>query len=199
MPAATIEALQSVLSPYDSRFRAIIERAWARWDRLPAWTRLSFHFSRTRAGCIWAFIAEEARAEFANDPDVRPIDDPATCMFVLRDAVVVRFKKLDESGASRNFPTKRSLRFNGQQDIDGIPSELPRVDVGYVENRLGTGFAQVKVSHRCGNRVDWHYAIETEAQVVEMPLRSEPGTSRIRRRGTAQLKLETGTEGGEGK
>ena len=58
----------------------------------------------------------------------------------------MQFKKLNEAGESRSYPTGRALalRTNSIDGLTGIPEESTIVDIGYVFNLLRTGFTEVQ-------------------------------------------------------
>lgn len=79
-------------------------------------------------------------------------------MFIYRDSVIITFKKFDEELKSQNYPTATAEKFAAQEEVEGIPANLPRVEIGYVSDPAGTTvngiFAVYRVSRN--KKIDWN-------------------------------------------
>ena len=153
-------AVRKVLEPHHPAIRQVITNAWGKWLSLDGRHRYALSaYPTVRANVIWGFIQDETKRLFQGRP-IRPIFSNNTTTFLIDNQVLIRFKKLNERGGSNNFPTNRSLQFNENLDLPGIPSGL-RVDVGYVLNDLETAINSIMVSYRKGDEVIWTYDIES--------------------------------------
>jgi hypothetical protein len=115
---------------------------------------------RAEACCIYDHMVAEAGRRFDQRADVRPIELRGLKLWVFGDHTVARFKKMDEDGISRNYPTKQAEAFDRNQQLDGIPPEPTRVTVGYWPDPTGTAVLRVQVARPNGRkRVDWCAAI----------------------------------------
>ncbi len=75
--------------------------------------------------------------ELANErlvpmPGVVKIEACDRTLFEIGGEVLLHFKKLDANLKPSNYRTQTAIRFNNNLELDGIPSELPRIQVGYV-------------------------------------------------------------------
>ena len=89
--------------------------------------------------------------------------------FLVRNTVLFRFKKADETGRSSNVATQLALAFhNHEQDLSGLP-EVQRVEVVYKLNRLETQVDDICVVARNGDQIAWEYSL-LDAGEAAVPL-----------------------------
>lgn len=166
-----------ILDQYQGDFLAIVNRAWERYMGLPPADRLEIHkFDVFRAGVVSAFMAGEARRRFdgRRDEGIVARERYRPCMWSFRNRVLVRLKKMDEQGLSRNLPTERARKINlGLPIQEEELTEAVRVDVGYQLNDLKTEIEQVLISHRRGDRAVWKYAIQGDGNTLVLPFYPE--------------------------
>jgi hypothetical protein len=134
------------------------------------------HDARTAVNCIYAHMAAEAERRFAaHFPKVQPLDPrPLGGLKVWRlgetgaDALI-RFKKHDEDGLSRNYPTKQARQYDRGAVLPGLPPEAERLPVGYFLDATGTEFIRTQVARPVGRRINWCVAIvpQTERRAGE--------------------------------
>jgi hypothetical protein len=124
------------------------------------------HDPRAAAACIYAHMAAEAERRFiTHHPKVQPIDprllgglkvwrvgDPGA------DALI-RFKKHDEDGYSRNYPTRQARQYDRGETLPGLPPEAVRLSIGYLLDATATEFIRTQVARPLGRRIDWCAAI----------------------------------------
>ena len=76
-------------------------------------------------------------------------------LFVYKDSVILFIKKLDANLQSQNYPTPAALNFSSQEELEGIPVSLPRVEMGYVADAVGSSVNGIFAVYKTGKKVDW--------------------------------------------
>lgn len=118
------------------------------------------HDARAQASCTYAHMVAAADRRFMNRGDVKPLEVRGLKVWLLeRASVVVRFKKMDEDGRTRNYPTKQALDFDKQLDLPGIPQKPVRLTAGYLLDASGTELVRSQISRPEGRGVLWCGAI----------------------------------------
>lgn len=162
------------LDRFQNDFLDIVHHGWTRYMGLPPADRVEIHeFDVFRAGVVSAFMSGEANRRFDNrrEEGIIPRDRYKPRMWSFNNRVLVRLKKLDENGLSKNLQTDRAKKINlGLPIEDEELTEAVRVDVGYQLNDLKTEIDQVLISHRNGNRLIWKYAIKEDGNTLVLPL-----------------------------
>jgi len=140
------------------------------------------HSPRTAANCVYDHMAAEADRRFADHPEVNAIDVRGLRLWVLggRDPhTVFRFKKMDQSGATKNYPTQQIQDFDLMRDLPGLPEKPTRVVVGYVADALFTIVDRVQVARPNGSKIDWCAAIVSKQERNEVESRWMDVTSQV--------------------
>jgi hypothetical protein len=117
---------------------------------------------RSAANCIYDHMVAECERRFIGRSDVRLLDIRGLKLWLIgedRHHTVLRWKKMDEDGRSRNYPTKQAQDFDRQQQLPGLPALPVRIAVGYLLDPSGTSVRRVQVARPNGMRVDWCAAI----------------------------------------
>ncbi len=118
---------------------------------------------RAQAACTYAHMVAEADRRFVGRPGVRTLDIRGLKLWHFEDAdVVVRLKKMDEDGRSRNYPTKQAKTFDRQMELPGLPSPPLRLTAGYLLDATGTGLVRSQIAMPLGREADWCIAIVPE-------------------------------------
>lgn len=130
-----------------------------------------------------------ARAAFTGRQGVR-IGDRRGFLELLIGRYVLRFKKLDRKGLSRNVLTDQQREwFNVQLSLPGMPPEAVRLIAGYQLDVFQSKINAVLLTRPKLRAVEWKFSIEdTTSNVVRMPTR-EPRPADVRGTET-QKKLE---------
>lgn len=159
--------VQTVLEPYEEQFNEIIlkgwEEAWAVFQQYP------WRTSRGRANLVNDRVVDNALQVLL--PRVQHIDRYHTVWFVIEDLYLARFKQFDENGLSRNVPTARARQYvNPNYELFG-PIDWPRIEIGHVFNKTGTGIDNILVVARDRRRLAWSYPIWPTAQkTIVLPI-----------------------------
>lgn len=119
------------------------------------------HSPRAQATCIYDHMVAEATRRFDGNGAVRPLEQRGLLLWAFGDHTLIRFKKMDEDGRTRNYPTKQALAFDRQYRLEGLPPDATRITVGYLLDETQINIVRVQVArpsrHRGG--VDWCAAI----------------------------------------
>jgi hypothetical protein len=104
-------------------------------------------------------MVEEAVIKLSGTKTVRQVESKGLKLWLFDDHTVVRWKKMDEDGKSRNYPTKQAKDFDYGRQLEGLPPKPTRVSVGYFLDATQTQVARVQVARPNGKYVDWCAAI----------------------------------------
>lgn len=172
----TVEVCQGILEPHHSRLRFVVDEAFRRFNEIPDHLRLALMNPIARPTAVWSYMMQVAVETFTGVEGVLPIKSYNTTNYLFANEVLVRFKQLDETGLSRNYPTPRAVAFNTPQlDLPDISSSALRVDVGYNLNPVQTEIERVLVSHRSGDELVWCYELRpSEKGTVPLPFPVAP-------------------------
>lgn len=153
-----------------------IHEAWEDW--LASNLNGVWRYKRSRANFVWEQIIERANNALLDHGAVHVIDGHETMKFLVRDTVLFRFKKADETGRSSNVTTQLALAFHDHdQNLLDLP-EVQRVEVVYKLNRLETQIDDICVVARNGDQIVWEYSfLDADEATVPLPM-SEPKPER---------------------
>jgi hypothetical protein len=154
----SIEAVMERLSPALDTLDAIPRRAFQIYRAYNP-EHLLDHDPRTQATCVYSHMAAEAIRQFAGRADIVEREVRGLRLWMIEDHTVMRFKKMDEDGTTRNYPTKQAKAFDYMQELPGIPRLPTRITVGYVLDATETQILRVQLARPNGRRVDWCAAI----------------------------------------
>lgn len=166
----TQDEAMSHLDPVLEELDAICRGGLARYQEYPADVRIE-HDSRATAACIYTHMVTLADDMLTEKPGVVFKIIRGLKVWIIGDRATIRFKKMDEDGRTRNYPTKQARDFDRQLPLPGIPCPPLNLVVGYLPNELGTEVKRVQVARpSSGGAVDWCAAIvPTEEQVAGQP------------------------------
>lgn len=148
------------LDPFLDDFSAIAHHAVSIYRSYPP-AVLVEHSKRAAANNVYDHMVEEASRRFDGRSDVRLVEIRGLKLWLLGadHHTVIRWKKMDEDGKSRNYPTKQAKSFDFQQELAGLPPKPVRVTVGYLLDVTGTKIDRVQVARPNALQVDWCAAI----------------------------------------
>lgn len=159
--------VRPVLGEIRNQVISAIRGAWEDWlasDFNGIWC-----CKRSRANFVWEQIIERANNALLDHDAVHVIEGHETMKFLVRDTVLFRFKKANETGRSSNVATQLALAFHDHdQDLFGLP-EVQRVEVVYKLNRLETQIDDICVVARNGDQIAWEYSL-LDAGEAAIPL-----------------------------
>lgn len=118
------------------------------------------HDVRAQAACTYAHIVAAADRRFIGRIGIRLLDIRGLKVWLFESAsVVARFKKMDEDGRSRNYPTKQARDFDRQMELPGLPSKPLRLTVGYLLDNTATEFVRCQIARPDGRNALWCGAV----------------------------------------
>lgn len=188
MPIPSEANVRPVLDEIREHVVSVIREAWEDWlgsDRNGVW-----RYKRSRANFVWEQIIERANNALLDHDAVHVIDGHETMKFLVRDTVLFRFKKADETGRSSNVATQLALAFHDHdEDLFGLP-EVQRVEVVYKLNRLETQIDDICVVARNGDQIAWEYSLlDADEVTVSLPMPEpkpeRPAASIVKLKGAA--------------
>lgn len=158
MPEWTIFDAMSALDPFFDDIDGVCREGLATYRRYPP-EFLVDHDARAQASCIYAHMVARAAERFAERPGVVFKDIRQLKVWIIGEVATIRFKKMDEDGRSRNYPTAQTLDYDRQMQLPGLPSPPLNLVVGYLPDPTGTEVQRVQVARPSGRRIDWCAAI----------------------------------------
>lgn len=116
--------------------------------------------ARAQATCTYDHMLAEADRRFMGRKGVKTLDIRGLKLWLFEGPnMVVRFKKMDEDGRSRNYPTKQAKDFDAQKELPGLPSPPVRLTAGYLLDPTGVEFLRSQIGRPEGKDVLWCAAI----------------------------------------
>jgi hypothetical protein len=161
MPHRTMEqTLESLGDVALDELAEIVRAGHARYQGYPAADLLELDV-RAQAACTYCHMHAEADRRLLGRADIRPIEYRGLKLWQYESAnVVIRLKKMDEDGKSRNYPTKQAKAFDAQRELPGLPLPPIRLTVGYWLDATGQIIRRVQIARPDGRRApSWCAAI----------------------------------------
>ena len=161
------DVMSSLGQDYLSQFDSILRIGHSKYQEISHDLRIE-HDARTQASCIYSHIVAEAERQFEELNDVKPIVVRGLKLWVFEDAdVVIRFKKMDESGSISNYQTKQQKDFDMQLPLPGVSLPPVRLRVGYLLDEFQSEFVRSQVAAPNGKSILWCAAVHApEDRVV---------------------------------
>jgi hypothetical protein len=165
----TQDQAMSALDPLFEELDAVCRGGLERYQRYPADVRVE-HDARAAATCIYTHMVALADSLLTDKPGIVFKSIRGLKVWIIGEKATIRFKKMDEDGRTRNYPTKQARDFDRQLPLPGIPFPPLNLVVGYLPNALGTDVERVQVARPAGKAIDWCAAIvPTAHRVVGQP------------------------------
>jgi hypothetical protein len=117
---------------------------------------------RAQSACTYCHMLAEAERRYLDRAGIRLIEIRGGLKVWLFEpaSVVIRLKKMDEDGRSRNYPTQQAQDYDAQLDLPGLPSPPVRLTAGYWLDATGQVINRVQIARPDGNRAPtWCAAI----------------------------------------
>ena len=127
----TMEEIMDFLAPYIDDLDQIPRLAHAKYRTYGADVLLE-HDTRAQAACIYSHMAAEAERRLSGKRGIIPKDINGLKVWLIQDKTVLRLKKMDEDGQSRNYPTKQAKDYDLGYALPGLPPKAARVSAGYL-------------------------------------------------------------------
>ncbi|MFC6015537.1 hypothetical protein ACFP2T_04915 [Plantactinospora solaniradicis] len=143
----------------------VVEGAWQ--DHLDEGQRRGI---RARAAVVWEYMIRRADDALVEGMEgVRRAELTGSAGYVLRERMLLRFKKHSRALLSRNYPTRIQVRLDRQGFLDGMP-QLAHVTCGYVLDRVEASIEKVVLVRKVAGQVEWAIDLRELAAGVLAPV-----------------------------
>jgi hypothetical protein len=154
----TIEQIMEGLDPLLEDLDQIVRSGFSTYRKYDP-LHLIEHTPSASALNIYCHMVAEAERRFVGRAGVIPLNVPGLKTWAVGQRAVIRFKKMDEDGHTRNYPTKQAKDFDFGKDIIGLPPKAARMSIGYLQNAAATEVKRVQIARPHGKRVEWCVAV----------------------------------------
>lgn len=156
----------NALDPYIDDLDAICRTAHATYRAYPPEVLIE-HDRRAAASCIYSHMVSEAERRLTGRDGVVAMNLRGLYVWVVAQIVTIRFKKMDEDGRTRTYPTKQAKDYDRQRELPGLPSPPINLVVGYLPDPTETEIVRVQVARPFGREaIDWCAALVPVADRV---------------------------------
>jgi hypothetical protein len=164
MPDRSIVETMDALAAYLDDFDAITRNAHARYRAYDPAVLIELD-SRAQAVCTYCHMVAEADRCFMGRAGIRPFEIRGLKLWLFEEPnAVVRFKKMDEDGTTRNYPTKQARDFDAGRELPGLPMPPVRLTAGYWLDPTGVNFERSQIAKPAGRKTLWCAAIVPQDQ-----------------------------------
>ena len=109
---------------------------------------------RARADIVWEYMTARADEKLATMEGVSRTERYNSPLYVLRERMILRFKKHNQDFETRNYKTAEQKALDSQGHFDGLP-DLPHVSCGYVLDAADADIDRLVVVRRVRGSVEW--------------------------------------------
>lgn len=155
----SMDAVMERMGSYLDALDAIPRAAHATYRSYKPTSIFAIHSARTQANCIYDHMVDEAVTKLAGFKNIRQVESKGLKLWLFDDHTAARWKKMDEDGKSKNYPTKQAKDFDYGRQLDGLPPAPTRISVGYFLDPTQTAIARVQIARMKGKYIDWCAAI----------------------------------------
>jgi hypothetical protein len=160
MPDRSLDQIMTALSPYLDEFDQITRNAHVRYRAYNPAVLLE-HDARAQAACTYAHMNAEAERRFIGKASILYLEIRGLKLWLFKEAdAVIRLKKMDEDGNTRNYPTEQARKFDGGWELPDLPMPPVRLTAGYLLDKTATQFERSQIARPVGKkRALWCAAI----------------------------------------
>lgn len=166
---ALIEQTEAIkfLNPHLGAIRNIVSGGWDDYINGYSDAHRTIHTSTTRASIVHDHIVERVSRYVLTEEGLRLRLHEVRGLraLVVDSQFVIRFKKFDELGMSRNQPTKQVQDFRSQIALTGIDA-IHHLEVGYVLDAIQSTITKVCMTCPNGDRNYWELELPSNGSVV---------------------------------
>jgi hypothetical protein len=117
------------------------------------------HDARAAASCTYIHMLTEADRRFLGRKGMTLLDVNGLKIWNVDDQAVIRFKRMDEDGKSRNYPTRQARAFDLGRALPGLPPPAVRLTVGYWLDPTQTVYIRTQIAKPKVRMPEWCVAI----------------------------------------
>ncbi len=118
------------LAPHLDDLRASVIGAFNRYHETPAHI-LAEHDERAATSGVHSHIVHEIARAFSDVAGASVLNVQGLKVLNLHDRVVLRFKKVSETGRHKNHVSRQQIRFDRQLTLPGLPPAATKLTLGY--------------------------------------------------------------------
>lgn len=148
------EECMRVLNPHLGIVHDILHEAFGKYQAYPP-EALAEHDERAAAACVHSHIITAVTAAFTDVSGATLLNVRGLKVLNVGDRVVARFKKVDEDGRSRSYPTAQAKSFDRQLPLPNVPAAAARLTIGYEPDLAFSTIQRVVVSCPMGPSILW--------------------------------------------
>lgn len=123
----------------------ITRAAHARYRSYPPEVLIE-HTPRSAAACTYDHMVANAERLWADRRGIVSTEIRGLKVWIIGGEAVLRFKKMDEDGNSRNYPTKQARTYDRGLPLPGLPEPAVRLTAGYWLDPTQTEFIRAQVA-----------------------------------------------------
>lgn len=150
-----MDGLEPILDVLDSIPRDAVKKYH---EEYPPAVRIE-HTPRATANCVYAHMEHAAAVRLEGVPSVVFKDIRGLKVWLYKDLAVIRFKRMDEEGRFRRYPTAQAKDYDRNAPLPDLPLPAARLAVGYLLDPTATSVLRVQVARPSGKEIDWCAAI----------------------------------------
>lgn len=145
MPSRSLTEIMSALEPFLDDFDGIARAAHLKYRSYDP-DVLVEHDARAQAACTYSHMSAEAGRRFLDRSGIRELNIRGLKLWLFESAnAVVRLKKMDEDGLTKNYPTEQAKDFDRGIALPGLPMPPIRLTAGYLLDETSTNFVRTQV------------------------------------------------------
>lgn len=175
------DEVDAVVLEFRSAFSDSMIYGWDEYHRLipPAW--IPIITPRSRANIVHDLSVDHAKRLLYGIPGVRIEERKGLVLFVLRELVVIRIKKLGSDMKSCNIPTQQVIKFLEQEELPAMPAFAVHLQAGYQLNSLQTKINGLFITWPNGEKIRKYWELkksdDTPIDVIPFPTPEMGGPS----------------------
>jgi hypothetical protein len=160
MADRTLEDLMAALSGLLDDCHAIPHVAHRKYRAYPS-DVLVEHDPRAAAACTYSHMVAEAERRWIGRSGVAFKEIKGMKVWIVGQDAVLRWKKMDEDGKARNYPTEQAKKYDRGDQFAELPPPAARLTVEYLLNPLGTEISRVQIARPQGKSIKWCVAVNS--------------------------------------
>jgi len=183
------EEAETLLLPYKQAISRCIIEGYADYQQFDG-SRAIMHSKTTRASIIADYIFYRIKKELRDSQEISFIKKNRMNAIIVRNRLLIRFKKLDKNKRSGNIPTKQVSSFREQTlEIEELKNiSITCVDAGYVLDNLGLSISSTHLVCPKGKLNDWIMTLDENVTIknqtsifsVDPPVDNEKENKRVK-------------------
>jgi|SRR5882724_3090094 len=176
------EKCMSALSPHLAPVHGAMHRGFDRYLKDYLSEIKAEHSDRAVTSNVHSHMLAEMAQAFEGVSGAALLDVRGLKVLNLDDRIVGRFKKVDDQGRSRSYPTKQAKAFDLQLPLPGVPAAATRVTFGYEPDAAFSAIERIVVACPYGDGIPWCAqvnVVDSVASWIDITPQRLTGTTRF--------------------